>query len=457
MIKLFSNPSPAVSTRGVHLDLKGMPPLFPRLKELVQLFAKLRFNVLLVEWEDTFPWTCEPRLRGNFHYSEEQVIEFAALCDSLGIEFVPLVQSLGHAENVLRLEGYEDLREVPQRTDVFHPLHPRSPQIVKEMVEDVLRVLPNTKRFHLGGDEVYTLGEHPESQRFAEQHGREALYLQQLQPTLELLQQHAIRPLLWHDEFVHWNEEALKAIAPQVDLMVWGYTGDPRDSTTYHHRLPHAEKLQACGFPLWAVSAYKGADGPCSNFPNIPKRTANTAAWVDMQSEFPWLGIICSAWSRYASGRTQVEPLETSLDSLVSNAATLYNGQAPSEQEVEDCLKELQEWERFHSNHALLREFDIAQKNAWWQVQQLEEQQVNLTLEPTRAHSGVEGMILVHFQRNVEKMRDLGLKLEEAFQDLTPDWCNRNYHLCRQRPIEIAYQRLSVAFPPPEVLTSTVS
>lgn len=446
---LFTASSPTVSTRGLHLDLKGMPPLFPRLKELVHLFAELRFNLILIEWEDTFPWSCDPRLCGDFHYTEEQVAELAALCQTLGLEIIPLVQSLGHAENVLRLSGNEALREVPQRTDVFHPLHPRSPQIVREMVEDVLRLLPNTRRFHLGGDEVYTLGQHPDSQRFANQHGREALYLRQLQPTLELLEQHSIRPLLWHDEFVHWGPDELQALAPCVDLMVWGYTGDPRDPSTYHHRLPHAETLRARGFPLWAVSAFKGADGQCSNLPNMARRTANTAAWVDMQSDFSWQGIICSGWSRYASGRTQVEPLETALDSLVSSAATLYNAQPPSSTDVQDWLQRHGHWERFHSNQTLLQQFSKHQQNAWGRIQQLEEQRTNLFLEPHRAHSGVEGMILDILKKDIAEMQTLGQKMESAFNGLTPDQCNRNFHLCRQRPIAEACQRLLQAFPPP--------
>jgi len=36
--KLFHRPSPAVGTRCIHLDLKGMPPTGERLRWLFELF-----------------------------------------------------------------------------------------------------------------------------------------------------------------------------------------------------------------------------------------------------------------------------------------------------------------------------------------------------------------------------------------------------------------------------------
>src|SRR5690606_7931137 len=127
-------------------------------------------------WEDMFPWQFDPRLRSESCYTEAEVREFAEVCRQHGIEIVPLVQSLGHAENVLSKSGYEDLREVGYRSDVFHPLHPESPKVIQKMVTEVLELLPETRWFHLGGDEAYTLGKHPASQTFIQEHGMAQLY-----------------------------------------------------------------------------------------------------------------------------------------------------------------------------------------------------------------------------------------------------------------------------------------
>ena len=75
---LFRADRPVVDIRGVHLDLKGTPPTPDRLMELLALLAELRYNALLVEWEDTFPWQVNPKLRNETAYSREEVDAFHA-------------------------------------------------------------------------------------------------------------------------------------------------------------------------------------------------------------------------------------------------------------------------------------------------------------------------------------------------------------------------------------------
>jgi len=249
----FHSEPPIVPRRGVHLDLKGQVPRYERLIELLDLFAALRFEIVLFEWEDCFPWSCDPRLRAKHAFTPAQIEGIAAACAERKLEIIPLVQSIGHSENVLRLPENEALREIPGRTDVFHPLNPQSPQLIAAMVEDVLQLLPQVKRFHLGGDEVYTLGEHPESGAFIRDHGIAALYLKQWTPAFQLLEDRGIRPMLWHDEIVQWESAQIERIANRADLVVWGYTDDPRKPETYHHREPHLQKLQQLGVTYGAL------------------------------------------------------------------------------------------------------------------------------------------------------------------------------------------------------------
>ncbi|AHF94523.1 hypothetical protein OPIT5_18630 [Opitutaceae bacterium TAV5] len=441
---LFSSSSPAVPVRGVHLDLKGVPPSFPRLLELPELFRKLRFNAVLVEWEDMFPWSCDVRLRGRTAYTVAQVRRFAGRCAELGLEIIPLVQSLGHAENVLRLPGNEELREVPHRTDVFHPLDPRAPELVRRMVTDVLALLPGVRRFHLGGDEVYTLGAHPESRAFLEKHGAAALYLKQLGPVMAELAGRGIRPLLWHDEFVGWSAAELARLAPHADLVVWGYTGDPRDPATYHHRLPHVEKLHAAGCTLWAATAYKGADGPGANLPDTGRRQIATQAWVELTPRFALRGVFATGWSRYASGRIQVTPLDGALDSLVNTAVILHEGHPPAGG-IDDCMTWLDaagEGEGFRRCQAALAKLTRHADKAWDWIRQLEEQAANLELEPERAESGIEEIIFRLFDAEIAALAAAGAGLEEALRGRIDAPWPRFYHEARRRPIEDAAMRL---------------
>lgn len=50
-VKLFDRKTPVVNNRGIHLDLKGLPPTFNRLMEIVDFCGFLRINFILFEME----------------------------------------------------------------------------------------------------------------------------------------------------------------------------------------------------------------------------------------------------------------------------------------------------------------------------------------------------------------------------------------------------------------------
>ena len=68
---VFGDQTPVIPMRGVHLDLKGLAPTFDRLMQLADVFDQMRFNVLLVEWEDMFPWSFDERLSHSDAYTPQ--------------------------------------------------------------------------------------------------------------------------------------------------------------------------------------------------------------------------------------------------------------------------------------------------------------------------------------------------------------------------------------------------
>lgn len=441
---LFSNQASCPAKRGIHLDLKGLAPTFSRLLELVGLFEKLRFQCILVEWEDMFPWRCDKRLRNPNAYTEAQVVAFSKKCEACGLEIIPLVQSLGHAENVLRLPGNEALREVPGRTDVFHPLNPEASNMVKRMVEDVLNLIPSVDYFHLGGDEIFTLGQNPRTEDYLNKNGAAALYLLQLEPTLQLLETKSIRPMLWHDEIVQWENDQIRKISQRVDLVVWGYTGDPRIPETYHYRLPHVEKLSRLGSSLWGATAYKGADGPKANLTSARDREKATIGWANLAKDFDLKGVFATGWSRYASGRVQVTPIDSALDSLVNTAAILYAGQA-LEGGLDGSIAWLEavgEGPIFHSLQGILSNITNLSERSWNWVRELEEQVANLALEPARSNSGIEEIIFELFIADIQSIKEAVKQLESTLQGYVMP--SDIEYFCRSRilPIETAAESL---------------
>lgn len=98
--------------RLVHVDLKGAQP---RARYLEALFATLRSlgaTGLLLEYEDTFPYggALAAAVSGEA-YSRADIGRIAAAAERNGLVVVPLVQTYGHLEWLLKLAAFRHLRD----------------------------------------------------------------------------------------------------------------------------------------------------------------------------------------------------------------------------------------------------------------------------------------------------------------------------------------------------------
>lgn len=382
---LFQQELPAVPRRGVHLDLKGLPPTPDRFIGLLKLFAAARYNVVLVEWEDSFPWTVDERFRSPTAYTTDDVARFVKTAAELGIELIPLVQCLGHMENPLSVKGYEHLRELPDIEAGLNPLAPGARELVQSMVDDVLKHMPGTKHFHLGGDEARTFGLHPDTKAYIGKHGKGKLYLHHVEPILDALNRRGVRPILWHDMMVDWDDAALTSLAGKADLMLWVYGGDPESSGRHCNRAL-IERFKDHGCTLWGATAYKGAECYDADLPDTPSRAANAAAWVKTAERFGITGVVATAWSRFAVDTIQCNPIDASLDSALMVAVALHDGEPPAGG-VEACIAAMGpvgEKDRFLACRAVMSDLARLRKEGWDKVQHARQLTVLGKMDPRR-------------------------------------------------------------------------
>jgi len=416
--------------RGIHLDFKGLPPTPRRLLELLDVIAAARFNLVLVEWEDMFPWTVDPAFRSATAYSEMDVLEFCRTAAQRGMEVVPLVQSLGHMETFLSLPRYRYLREVEERADTLHPLADAAADFIRLLIDDVLRLMPNVKYFHLGGDEALTLGTHPASRQYIDQHGIARLYLKHVEPLIDHLARRGIRPILWHDMIHDWPQAALQQIGRQADLMVWGY-GDGPEQTSSHYRTEVIDKFCAANIRLWAATAYKGADGCSMDLPVLEARARNATAWLELSRRIPFQGIVATGWSRYSAHRPQNEPIDGALDVVLFVGGILHDGGAPPGG-IEACIEKLRSLdhaEPFLKCRDALGELSAARRDAWTVVQHLREQ---IALEQCDAQRrwGAHAQILLTLLRDAaQRARQAATRVRDALEDnVDARWIDEYLH-----------------------------
>ncbi|KAI4461746.1 hypothetical protein MML48_5g00006849 [Holotrichia oblita] len=124
--------------RIVHFDLKGAPlqPNFYR--KIFPMIKNMGATGILLEYEDMFPYSgILKSVPAHNAYTVEQIKEILLLADELKLEVIPLVQTFGHLEYVLKHSEFIKYREVPGSPQALCPSRNTSTDIILEIVNQV--------------------------------------------------------------------------------------------------------------------------------------------------------------------------------------------------------------------------------------------------------------------------------------------------------------------------------
>ncbi|NXE06469.1 HEXDC Hexosaminidase, partial [Lophotis ruficrista] len=190
--------------RLVHLDLKGAAPRVSYLEQVFPLLSQLGANGVLIEYEDMFPFKGELELlKSPYAYSEEDVERIQRLAELHKLEVVPLVQTFGHVEFILKHEKYQHLREVERFPNSFNPHVPDTLALVRSILSQVMEKHRRSAWIHIGADEVFHLGEGTDSKNWMSRNRGDAgtIYLKHIKEVLAFIatQFRGLRALMWDD------------------------------------------------------------------------------------------------------------------------------------------------------------------------------------------------------------------------------------------------------------------
>lgn len=147
----------------VHLDLKGSPPKIKYLKNLINYFHEIGINGVLIEYEDMFPFSDKlAKISNGNAYKKEELEEIFNLLVEKGFLIIPLIQTYGHLEFVLKLNEFKHLRELEQHYQVITPcLEDSYELVIFRIIDQILELHPQSIQYiHIGCDEVYHINKH---------------------------------------------------------------------------------------------------------------------------------------------------------------------------------------------------------------------------------------------------------------------------------------------------------
>uniref|UniRef100_A0A8C2E406 beta-N-acetylhexosaminidase n=1 Tax=Cyprinus carpio TaxID=7962 RepID=A0A8C2E406_CYPCA len=299
----------------VHLDLKGAPPRIGYLIELIQLFADLGANGLLIEYEDMFPYEGELKVLQSTTqppYRREEIVSIQDAASSRGLEIIPLVQTFGHLEFVLKHEVFRDLREVDYCLGTLNPHHDAGVRLVQEMLQQVMKLHPKSTSLHIGADEVYMLGHGDKSKHWLDVPGRSVhqLFLSHVIKVAKGVQESTpnLNLIMWDDMLRSMTPETIKesGLVGLVQPMLWDYnpTLDVENTVMLMERYKSAGISQQ-----WVASSFKGSTTVHTCVTSTQRHLDNHLQWLKVASSLSagikLQGIALTGWQRLDGGFTE--------------------------------------------------------------------------------------------------------------------------------------------------------
>lgn len=122
---------------------------------------------ILIEWEDTFPYTKDLIQIGGLSnsaltcgapYSLGEARQLVDMALDYGLTVIPLVQTIGHMEFVLKHDQWKGLREVESYPSSMCPSNSATMPLVRDMVKQILAFHEGIQYIHIGADEVCFFG-----------------------------------------------------------------------------------------------------------------------------------------------------------------------------------------------------------------------------------------------------------------------------------------------------------
>ncbi|XP_039760695.1 hexosaminidase D-like [Pararge aegeria] len=311
----------------MHLDLKGFPPKISYLKSLLTKLQELGVTGFLIEYEDMFPYEGRlVNLSAKYAYKKTELQKFLKTVASLGFDIIPLVQTFGHMEHVLKLKEFAHLRELSLHSNVICPSKPESRMLIRNMLEQVIKFHQNIfplKYFHIGSDEVYHINKC--RQCLQRNLTKSKMFLDHVKATADFVKKISPKTtvLMWDDMLRNFSIDEWKDVKNlSVDPVYWSYGSKEKISHIamyqYHKKFEN----------IWIASAFKGADGSTATLPDLKERLLNHLSWMVLiqnykfggeQNNYSFKGIILTGWSRYSHTSPPCELLPVSIPSLFLN------------------------------------------------------------------------------------------------------------------------------------------
>ena len=237
--------------RAVQVDLARQMETVEFLKGFIDFIADNHFNTLFLYLE----WRVRTKtydIGKDEGYSAAELRGLVRYAQKRGVEIIPGLACLGHAELILEQEKYARFAELrdgatgrfwsPRRKD-FCPSLPEVRRFLSDYFTEVAAIFPS-KYIHVGGDEVWDMGFCPICKEKAKDFaGEEKLYLDHFLFMHDLVTRKLGREMMMWDDMFEYYPEVLPQLPKDIIMTFWQYQENAHCDQGHFANLAFSDRL----------------------------------------------------------------------------------------------------------------------------------------------------------------------------------------------------------------------
>ena len=203
-----------------------------KVKEFAGIIADMGYNMLMLYTEDTYEIKGEPffgHMRGR--YTEKELKDIDAHCQSIGVELVPCIQTLAHLSQLKQWERFSTLFDC---NDILMAGEPEVYELIEKMFETLSKSF-TSRRVHVGMDEAFLVGRgcYQDKNGYVD---RVEILIEHLKRVKMIADKYGFQMMIWSDMFIRLHndgeyygeniqipQKTIELVPEGIELVYWDY------------------------------------------------------------------------------------------------------------------------------------------------------------------------------------------------------------------------------------------
>lgn len=290
--------------RAFQWDLARQVERLDWLRQQLPRYAEWGYQELYLHLEDAVEYPSLPGVARADAYSHRELAQLVDDADRVGIKVVPIVNLLGHTQYLIKTPELRDLNELrhadgtPQDRGQLCPVLPRTLEVAEKLFADV-GAFCSAGKIHVGLDESFQLGRHPQSQVEIAEIGLAAHFARYASRLHERVSARGLKMGMWAD-MLALIPEAIPLLPRGIAAYDWYYypfRTRPRMELHNFREYDLAPALRAQGIEYWGCPM-NGAFR-FEPLPIFADRLQNLRSWWKRCQQTHAAGYLVTSWEAY--------------------------------------------------------------------------------------------------------------------------------------------------------------